>query len=116
MSHARRAFAPTSRLAGKPATSKPTKKPAGLTEAEVRERMLTKLQSSGLAPKDAAAMKLEPCTKAGATRLKLPSIRQSSPQAASIMSRLRRCSGPTAGEAALLLNCMTRGKLERPSR
>lgn len=74
MSQARRAFAPTSRLAGKPATSKPTKKPAGLTESEVRERMLTKLQSSGLAPKDAAAMKLEPCTKAGATRLKLPSI------------------------------------------
>jgi hypothetical protein len=49
---------------------------AGLTEAEVRERMLVKLQSSGLTAKDAVAMRLVPLTKAGAAKLKLPSVNE----------------------------------------
>lgn len=44
-----------------------------LTESDVRERMLVKLKSSGLTAKDAATMKLQPITQAGAVKLKLPS-------------------------------------------
>lgn len=76
MTQARRNFAPPLQTSRKPATSKPAPKAPGLSEVEVRERMLTKLQGSGLSAKDATAMRLAPTTKAGAVRLKLASINE----------------------------------------
>lgn len=52
----------------------PPPKATGLSESEIRERMLTKLGTSGLDAKDAKAMRLEPVTKQEAARAKLAAV------------------------------------------